>query len=73
MIDELKKATDTQHFEEWAKSTELFRRWEQTKDHIVRHRGAESEKAGHDIGWHRALIGWFLHHQRPDRRGPSAP
>jgi hypothetical protein len=33
------------------------------KDEILRHKWIESEKAGYDIGFERALIDWMLHHR----------
>lgn len=48
------------HFEEWARKTALFREWEQMKEDILRHKWFESEKAGHDVGWDRALVDYNL-------------
>ncbi len=33
------------------------------KDEILRHKWLESEKAGHDIGFERALIDWMVRHR----------
>lgn len=33
------------------------------KDEILRHKWIESEKAGYDIGFERALIDWMLRHR----------
>jgi len=33
------------------------------KDEILRHKWIESEKAGYDIGFEKALIDWMLRHR----------
>jgi hypothetical protein len=59
------------HFEEWARKTALFREWAEIKEDILRHKWFESEKAGHDIGWDRALVDYNLKIRRPSRRARS--
>jgi len=48
--------------EQWVRETRLFRRWEQVKREINKHKWYESEKAGHDIGWDRAAVDWMMRH-----------
>ncbi len=52
------------HFEEWARKTALFREWAEMKEDILRHKWFESEKAGHDVGWDRALVDYNLRIRR---------
>lgn len=32
------------------------------------HKWIESEKAGHDIGWEKALVTWVMHHRSAWKR-----
>lgn len=43
---------------DWMKDTALVKKWHTTKAEIEQHKWIESEKAGHDIGWDRALLNW---------------
>jgi hypothetical protein len=54
------------------KNTSLFRRWQEIRHAIEKHKWYESEKAGHDIGWDRASVDWMLHHG-PDTRHEDQP
>ena len=33
------------------------------REEILKHRWLESEKAGHDIGYERALLDWIINHR----------
>ena len=33
------------------------------REEILRHKWLESEKAGHDIGYERALLDWIINHR----------
>lgn len=70
MTDNPKKlgAGDTHHFEEWARKTSLFREWDELKEDVLRHKWFESEKAGHDVGWDRALVRYNLHVRRQPKK-----
>jgi hypothetical protein len=45
-----------------AKST-LYQEFQAERDEILRHKWLESEKAGRDIGFERALLDWVRHHR----------
>ena len=60
MNNEPTKATDTHHFDEWTKKTSLYQHWEEMKGDVERHKWYESEKAGHDIGWEKAMTDWMI-------------
>jgi hypothetical protein len=55
----------------------LYREFQRERDEILRHKWFESEKAGHDIGFDKALLDWIVRHRTAWRaccgcRGPSA-
>ena len=41
----------------------LYREFQAERDEILRHKWIESEKAGHDIGFERALTDWIMKHR----------
>jgi len=41
----------------------LYREFLAERDEILRHKWLESEKAGHDIGFERALLDWIVKHR----------
>ena len=45
------------------KNSSLYREFQAERDEILRHKWIESEKAGRDIGFERALIDWIVHHR----------
>jgi len=50
------------------KNSSLYREFLAERDEILRHKWYESEKAGHDIGFERALTGWVLRHRSKWRK-----
>ena len=43
------------------------------RDEILKHKWLESEKAGKDIGWEKALMDWIMYHRQAwrDAKGMS--
>ena len=41
----------------------LYREFLAERDEILRHKWLESEKAGYDIGFERALLDWIVKHR----------
>ena len=41
----------------------LYREFLAEREEILRHKWLESEKAGHDIGFERALLDWIVKHR----------
>jgi len=41
----------------------LYRELSAEREEIMRHKWIESEKAGGDIGFERALVNWVIHHR----------
>ena len=46
----------------------LYREFLAEREEILRHKWFESEKAGHDIGFERALLDWIVKHRASWRR-----
>jgi len=40
--------------------TSLYKELQAERDEILRHKWIESEKAGHDIGFDKALVDWVM-------------
>jgi hypothetical protein len=56
------------------KDSLLYREFVAERDEILRHKWLESEKAGHDIGFEKALLDWVLRYRaawRLQRAGGS--
>ncbi len=45
------------------RNSALYREFLAEREEILRHKWIESEKAGHDIGFERAMIDWILRHR----------
>ena len=45
------------------KNSSLYREFQAEREEILRHKWLESEKAGHDIGFERALTDWIVRHR----------
>ena len=50
------------------KNSSLYREFQAEREEILRHKWIESEKAGHDIGFDRALTDWILKHRAKWRK-----
>ena len=54
----------------------LYREFLAEREEILRHKWLESEKAGHDVGFERALLDWIVKHRsnwRKARRQQASP
>jgi hypothetical protein len=47
----------------FADKSSLYQEFLQEREEILRHKWIESEKAGRDIGFERALIDWIRNHR----------
>lgn len=45
------------------KNSALYREFLAEREEILRHKWIESEKAGRDIGFERAMLDWILRHR----------
>jgi hypothetical protein len=50
------------------KNSSLYREFQAEREEILKHKWIESEKAGHDIGFERALTDWIIKHRANWRR-----
>lgn len=54
------------------KNSTFYREFLAEREEILRHKWIESEKAGRDIGFERALLDWMLKHRTPWRYSRSS-
>jgi hypothetical protein len=50
------------------KNSTLYREFQAEREEILKHKWIESEKAGHDIGFERALTDWIMKHRTKWRK-----
>ncbi|MBN8249844.1 MAG: hypothetical protein J0L84_20675 [Verrucomicrobia bacterium] len=44
-------------------NTNLYKEFQAEKEEILKYKWIESERAGHDIGFERALVEWITNHR----------
>jgi hypothetical protein len=44
-------------------SSALYKKFMEERNEILKHKWLESEKAGHDIGFEKALLDWVFNHR----------
>jgi hypothetical protein len=54
--------------DELLKCSSLYREFQAEREEIMRHKWLESEKAGFDIGFERALTDWIVKHRAKWRK-----
>ena len=54
--------------DEWVKKSSLYREFLAEREEIFKHKWLESEKAGYDIGFERALTDWIFKHRSKWRK-----
>ena len=62
------QSSSTLTAEEFAQRSSLYKEFLAEREEILRHKWLESEKAGHDIGFERALLDWIRRHRESWRR-----
>ena len=70
MSDQTKKLSDS----DLLKNSSLYREFMAEREEILKHKWIESEKAGCDIGFERALMDWIVRHRtnwRKKRQGST--
>jgi hypothetical protein len=50
------------------KNSSLYREFQAEREEILKHKWIESEKAGQDIGFERALTDWIIKHRSKWRK-----
>lgn len=69
MSDEMKEALSPS---ELLQNSSLYREFQAEREEILKHKWIESEKAGRDIGFDRALTDWIIKHRSKWRKGRQA-
>jgi hypothetical protein len=70
MSDEVKATLSTSDL---LRNSSLYREFQAEREEILKHKWIESEKAGRDIGFEKALTDWIVKHRskwRKSRQGP---
>jgi len=65
MSDETKEAPSAGDL---LKNSSLYREFQAEREEILKHKWIESEKAGRDIGFERALTDWIIKHRSKWRK-----
>lgn len=68
MADNDKGSETKQGEADWITKTSLYREFLAEREEILRHKWLESEKAGRDIGFERALVDWVGRYRAAWRR-----
>ena len=58
--------------EDLLRNSNLYREFQAEREEILRHKWIESEKAGYDIGFERALTDWIVKHRSKWQKGRKA-
>ena len=61
-------AKESSSADDLLKSSSLYREFQAEREEILKHKWIESEKAGHDIGFERALTDWIVNHRTSWRK-----
>ena len=70
MSDEAKQALTSSDL---LKNSSLYREFQAEREEIMKHKWIESEKAGRDIGFERALTDWIIKHRSKWRKSRQTP
>ena len=68
----MQMSTPTDANSDLVKESLLYKEFLAEREEILRHKWIESEKAGHDIGFEKALLDWIVKHRsswRAQRQG----
>jgi len=65
MADDAKEALTSNDL---LKNSSLYREFQAEREEIMKHKWIESEKAGRDIGFERALTDWIIKHRSKWRK-----
>ncbi len=68
MSDEKKELSPS----ELLRNSSLYREFQAEREEIMKHKWIESEKAGRDIGFERALTDWIIKHRSKWRKSRQA-
>ncbi len=54
---------DSKSNSDFVQRSGLYQEFLAERNEILKHKWLESEKAGHDVGFERALLGWIRNHR----------
>jgi hypothetical protein len=57
------KTQETGGSDSYFKNSALYKEFLMEREEILRHKWLESEKAGYDIGFEKALLDWIVKHR----------
>jgi hypothetical protein len=60
--------TDPSDGNDLVKNSSLYREFQAEREEILKHKWIESERAGYDIGFERALTDWIMKHRSKWRK-----
>ena len=66
-------STPTDENTELVKESRLYKEFLAEREEILRHKWLESEKAGYDIGFEKALLDWIVKHRSTWRAQRNHP
>lgn len=62
------KLSDAPSGSDLVRNSSLYREFQAEREEILKHKWIESEKAGYDIGFERALTDWIIRHRSKWRK-----
>jgi hypothetical protein len=62
------KLSETSSGSDLLRNSSLYREFQAEREEILKHKWIESEKAGYDIGFERALTDWIIKHRSKWRK-----
>ena len=64
---------ETAESDDFVKNSSLYQDFLAEREETLKHKWIESEKAGHDIGFERALTDWIIRHRSKWRKSRQSP
>jgi hypothetical protein len=66
------ESSDAKTGSDLVRNSTLYREFQAERGEILKHKWIESEKAGFDIGFERALTDWIINHRTKWRRNRTS-
>ena len=63
---------ETSTRDDFLRNSTLYKEFQAEREEILKHKWIESEKAGYDIGFERALTDWIVKHRAKWRKSRQA-
>jgi hypothetical protein len=68
LSSDMSNISETSNGTDLVRKSSLYREFQAEREEIMKHKWIESEKAGHDIGFERALTDWIIKHRTKWRK-----